>query len=134
MITRYIKAIMLASGGLTTTMIYAAIAPSAALESQFGESLNGPLAELIVRNWAVLITLVGLMLVYGAFDLPSRRVVLLVAATSKITFIGLVMSNGSRYLGYGAGIAIAIDAIMVVLFVSYLVTTRRHESKQYSAV
>ena len=44
-IIRNIKAIMLISGVLTATMIYAAIAPAAALQSNFGESLNGPLAE-----------------------------------------------------------------------------------------
>ena len=53
-----IKWIMLVSGALTCTMIYAAIAPQAALRSTFGETLEGPLAEIIVRNWAVLITAV----------------------------------------------------------------------------
>ena len=134
MMSRSIKPIMLISGVLTTTMIYAAISPSAALQSNFGESLNGPLAELIVRNWGVLIALVGLMLIYGAFDVASRRLALLVAAASKIAFIGLVLANGSRYLGYSAGIAVAIDAVMVVVFVIYLVTSRPHESKQYAGV
>jgi len=45
------KWIMILAGLLTSTMIYAAISPAKALESTFGESLNGPLAELIVRNW-----------------------------------------------------------------------------------
>ena len=134
MMSRYIKPIMLVSGGLTTTMIYAAISPSAALQSTFGESLNGPLAELIVRNWGVLIALVGLMLIYGAFDVPSRRVALLVAAASKITFIGLVLSNGSRYLGYSAGIAVIIDSVMVMLFIACVVTVRSRESRQYAGV
>jgi len=40
-IVRYIKAIMLVSGVLTATMIFAAIAPRAALQSNFGESLEG---------------------------------------------------------------------------------------------
>ena len=132
MIRRYIKTIMLVSGGLTTTMIYAAVSPSAALQSNFGESLNGALAELIVRNWGVLIALVGLMLIYGAFDAPSRRLALIVAATSKITFIGLVLSNGGRYVRYGAGVAVAIDTVMVVLFVIYLVTSRARESRPYA--
>ena len=46
------KWIMLLSGVLTSTMIYAAIAPDAALQSTFGETLTGPLAQIVVRNWA----------------------------------------------------------------------------------
>jgi hypothetical protein len=50
-----IRWIMIASGVLTATMIYAAIAPEAALHSTFGETLDGPLAEIVVRNWGALI-------------------------------------------------------------------------------
>ena len=42
---------MLASGLLTCTMVYAAIAPEAALINIFGESISGPIAEIVVRNW-----------------------------------------------------------------------------------
>ncbi len=58
-----IKWIMLVSGVLTCTMVYAAIAPQAMLRSRFGESLEGPLADLIVRNWGALIFLIGAMLI-----------------------------------------------------------------------
>lgn len=61
-IVAHMKWIMIVSGVLTSTMFYAAISPAAALESTFGESLNGPLAELIVRNWAALIARGGVML------------------------------------------------------------------------
>ena len=49
-ITVNMKWIMIVSGALTCTMFYAAIAPQAALRSTFGESLEGPLAEIVVRN------------------------------------------------------------------------------------
>ena len=63
-----IKWIMLVSGLLTCTLFYAAIAPQAALRSMFGESLDGQLAEIIVRNWGALLTLVGALQIYGAFN------------------------------------------------------------------
>jgi len=49
------------SGVLTCTMVYAAIAPQEALRSTFGETLDGPVADIVIRNWGVLITLVGAM-------------------------------------------------------------------------
>src|SRR5262245_16642544 len=119
-----VRWIMLVSGLLTSTMIYAAIAPEAALRSTFGETLTGPLAQIVVRNWGALIALVGAMLIYGAFHPPVRPLVLVVAGASKAVFIGLVLSLGSDYLGRQAGVLITIDALMIALFAWYLVAAR----------
>jgi hypothetical protein len=54
-----IHRIMILSGLLTMTMIYAALAPEAALRSTFGESVSGPVADIVVRNWGAMIALVG---------------------------------------------------------------------------
>ena len=120
-----IKWIMLVSGVLTCTTIFAAIAPQAALRSTFGATLEGPLAEIVVRNWGALIALVGAMLIYGAFNPPIRPLVLTVAGLSKLTFIGLVLAYGTQYLGYQAGVSMAVDLVMVVLFICYLIAVRR---------
>jgi len=119
------KWIMLVSGALTCTMVYAAIAPQTSLRSTFGETLEGPLAEIIVPNWGALIALIGAMLIYGAFVPPVRPLVLTVAGLSKLAFIDLVLAHGTQYLGHQAGLAIAIDLVMVVLFIGYLVGVRR---------
>jgi energy-converting hydrogenase Eha subunit E len=123
-VVRKIKGIMLVSGALTTTMLYAALFPDAALQSTFGEQLSGPVAEMIVRNWGALIALVGIMLIYGAFNTATRELALLTAGTSKLAFIALVLANGSRYLSHGAGVAVVTDGIMVVLFIWYLLSVR----------
>ena len=119
-----IKWIMVVSGVLTATMIYAAIAPAAALQATFGETLDEPLARIIVRNWGALIALVGGMLLYGAFRPPARSLVLIVAGASKAIFIILVLSQGARYLSEQAGIAVAIDSVMTALFAWYLLASR----------
>jgi len=115
------KWVMLVSGALTFTMIYAAIAPQAALRSTFGEALDGPLAEIVVRNWGALVALVGAMLIYGAFNPASRPLVLTVAGVSKLVFIGLVLTYGTQFLGQQVGVAMGIDLVMVVLFIVYLI-------------
>lgn len=120
-----IKWIMLVSGALTCTMLYAAIAPQAALRSTFGETLEGPLAEIVVRNWGALIALVGAMLIYGAYDPRGRPLILTVAGLSKLIFIGLVLAHGRRYIDHQAGLAIMIDLVMVAVFIAYLVGVRR---------
>ena len=127
-IIRHIKGIMLVSGALTSTMLLAALAPATALHSTFGETLSGPLAELVVRNWGILIGIIGVMLMYGAVDPQYRRVSLVMAIVSKVAFIVLVLSNGTRFLAYGAGTAVLVDSVMVAMFAAYLIATRRPAS------
>jgi len=118
------KWIMIVSGALTCTMLYAAIAPQAALRTTFGEPLEGPLAEIVVRNWGALIALVGAMLIYGAYHPPVRPLILTVAGLSKLIFVGLVVVHGTQYLGQ-VGLSVGVDLVMVALFVGYLIGVRR---------
>ena len=119
------KWIMIVAGLLTCTMLQAAIAPQEALRSLFGDSVEGPLAEIIVRNWGALIGLVGAMLIYGAFRPALRPLVLTIAGSSKVIFIGLVLTYGAPFLGHQVGTAIAVDLVMVAIFIAYLLGTRR---------
>ena len=118
------KWIMLVSGALTCTMIFATIAPDAALQSTFGATMDDPLAGVIVRSWGALIALVGAMLIYGAFRPLVRPLILIVAGLSKLNYIGLLLAFGTPYLGK-AGLSLALDAIMVLLFAGYLIAVRR---------
>ena len=114
--------IMLISGLLTCTMFLGLISPQSSLQSNFGvgQDLNGPVAEIVVRNWGALIGLVGAMLVYGAVVEKVRAFALVIAIISKVIFIALVMIYGRQFLGFGAGIDVAADSVMIVLFVAYL--------------
>ena len=114
------KWVMLVSGLLTCTMFLGLFSPEASVKSNFGEITEGPVAGIIVRNWAALIGLMGIMLIYGAFNTPVRRFVLVIAGISKIIFITLVLSSGQSYFGMGAGTAVIADTIMVVLYIVYL--------------
>ena len=124
-LSRSMKWIMLVSGALTCTMIYAAIAPQAALQGTFGDTLEGPVAAVVVRNWSVLITLMGAMLIYGAFNIAVRPLVLIVAGSSKVTFIALLLTIGQPFLAHQAGVAVVSDIIQVALFVAYLLWAHR---------
>ena len=130
---RHFKWVMLTAGLLTSTMFYAAFAPVPMQQSTFGQFVDGPVAQIVVRSWGVLIGLVGLMLIYGAFDVASRRLVLLVAAASKIAFISLVLAFGQQMLEHQVGTSLIVDSIMVVLFVGYLIVAPRPEVAQVVA-
>ena len=123
-IAKHIQWLMVLSGVLTCSMFYAAIAPQAALQNTFGDSLSGPVAEIVVRNWGALIGLVGALLIYGAYVPVHRTLIVIIASLSKTTFIALVLTFGQQYLNK-AGVAIGFDALVVAVFVVYLATVGR---------
>ncbi|MDX2006304.1 MAG: hypothetical protein SFU83_13575 [Meiothermus sp.] len=115
-----IKWVMLISGLLTSSMVYAAIDPQRALGSMFGTTLEGPLAEVLVRNWGVLVTLVGLLLIYAAFNPQIRTIVVVQAAVSKAVFVALMLAYFSQYFTPQALFTIALDSVTVLVFGWYL--------------
>lgn len=114
---------MLISGLLTCTMLQAVVSPEAALNQTFGESLTGPLANMIVRSWAVLIVLVGLMLIYGAFNPVNRKFAATVAASSKLIYSALIISLGDPYLAKAA-LIVGFDSFVAILLFVYVLTDK----------
>jgi hypothetical protein len=124
LLRRSIKWVMLFSGVLTCTMFYAVVAPDASVISNFGQPIEGPVAQIIVRNWGALIGLMGVLLIYGAFREDVRTIALLIAGASKLVFIALVLSLGQPFLQFQVGVSVAVDTIMVILFTTYLIAQR----------
>lgn len=123
MINKVFAGLMVVSGLLTLTMLQAAIAPNAAMQSMLGETPTGGFASIVVPNWGILIGLMGALLIYGAWHAPSRKLALVVAGASKVAFIALVLAQGERYLA-GLGAAVVVDSVMVVLFALYVIFGR----------
>ena len=121
---------MLITGILTCTTAYAIFFPQAALTSMFGASLsdasssNGALAEIIVRSWGTLVTIVGGTLIYGAFTPKYRPFILVTAGIGKLVFVALLLLLGRQYLPTIAT-PIAVDSIAVILFAICLPNARR---------
>lgn len=122
------KWVMLISGLLTCTMFLGLTSPETSLKSNFGDTIEGSSTGIIVRNWAALIGLMGIMLIYGAFNPPVRKFSLIIAGISKVIFITLILSLGNQYLKFGVGTAVVVDSIMVVLFIAYLLLSRSFKS------
>ena len=118
-IVDHIKGLMLLAGALTSTMLLAAIAPHLALQATFGDTVQGPLAELVVRSWGALVALVGAMLVYGAYH-PAQRPLVLVVAGQIITAVLAdhygVMGLGGKPLSLArvAGVVLILCGVLLV--------------------
>jgi hypothetical protein len=119
MLSKYIKWIMLISGALTCTMIYAVISPEASVANTFGESLSGDLANTIVRSWGALITLVGAMLIYGALNPANRKFAATIGGVSKLIYVSLIFNLGDPYLSKAA-IIVGFDTLVAVILLAYV--------------
>lgn len=115
------KWVMLAGGLITFSMLQALFVPRNAFLALLGEAPEGPLALLLARNWGVLIALTGAMLIWGAFHPEVRPMVLIVAGTSKLAFIGLVLSHPP--FRRKAVLPLVVDGTLVALFAAYLIAT-----------
>lgn len=119
MINKVFAGIMIVSGLLTLTMLYAAIAPDAAMQRFFGEGIDSQAVSIVVANWGILIGLMGALLIYGALKPQSRKLALIVTGASKVAFVALIVSQGDRYLS-SLGAAVVIDSVMIALFAAYI--------------
>jgi hypothetical protein len=122
-IIKNIKWVMMISGALTTTMLFGLFAPQVAVESMFGATFSGPLETLIIRSWSSLIGLIGIVLLYGAFNERYRVFCISIAAFSKVVFVTLVLIYGQAFLATAAP-AIVMDCLVILLTLSFLVSVR----------
>jgi uncharacterized membrane protein YozB (DUF420 family) len=119
LITAHIKWILIISGALTATMAYAAIDPQAAMMTSFGASLDGPLGNLIVRSWGMMVTLVGAMLILSAFRPKYRRLVMTAAAIGKLFLVALIVIEGGAIMTAALPVVI-FDGLVVLIFATYV--------------
>lgn len=115
--------VLLACGVLTSTMIQAVFFPNGMMRAYFGETASTPAAEMLMRNWGVLVVIGGVFLVYAAFTPAIRPAALLSVGAGKLAFITLMLSQPSRFLKGQGLVAVIIDTIMVALFAAYLWAT-----------
>ena len=122
-IVRNIKWIMLFSGVITCSTFFAVIAPQVALLSMFGSDLTEPLANLVVRSWGFLVSIMGILLIYGAFNEDARMLCIIMAGISKIGFLFLILIFGTDYID-NLWVTIVFDTIVVLTLATYVVSPK----------
>ena len=123
-ILKNIKWIMLFAGVVTCTTFFAVIYPKGALLNIFGSSLEEPLADLIVRSWGFLVSIMGVLLIYGAFNKESRILCIFTAGISKVGFLFLILMFGADYIDT-LWITIVFDSIIILILAIYLISLKR---------
>ena len=123
-IVKNIKWIMLLAGLVTSTTVAAVFVPQETLISMFGTNLTELLANLVVRSWGFLVSIMGALLIYGAFNEGSRLLCIITAGISKIGFLLLILIFGATYIDK-LMVTVVFDSIVVLILATYVVSSRR---------
>ena len=123
-----IHIVLIVGGLLTITMLQFAIAPARASKSTYGETLEGPLVDLMVRGWGFLIALVGAMMLWAAFHPETRTLAVGAAIASKLFYIGALVAHRKRFLKGFAAVTAGVDVLMVVLLAAWLAAASRGQA------
>lgn len=110
--------ILIVAGALTSTMLAAAVAPRAMFTSMFGSVAEGPLGNLLMRNWAFLVSASGLLMIYAAFEEPVRLPAILFAVIGKLMFAWLVFAGGKTLAS--ARMMAIVDVVISAVLIAYL--------------
>ena len=119
MITAYIETILLVIGIATASLIVQALAPKYALASFFGKNIEDDYALFLARAGGLPVAMIGLLLIWAAFDEAIRTPVIVAALIGKALFLAFIASNW-RITGKGYALTIAVDGVAVLLLALYL--------------
>ena len=118
MINAHIETILVVTGLATALTIVQCVAPRRMLRFAFGFETPQPFTLLMASHWGLLIFLIGVLLVYAAFQ-PSVRVPSMVIGTvEKLFFAGLIFFGDMPKTGRTMAFAV-IDASIAVLYLMY---------------
>lgn len=115
-----IQAILVACGLVTASMLQFTLMPRRAARSFFGETVDGPIADVAVRGWGLLIALTGGMMLWAAFHPETRTLAIGVALISKVFYMGQLITKGGRFLKGMAGVSVLLDVIMAALLATWM--------------
>lgn len=122
-IVENMELVLLVAGVLTATMFVQVLIPQTMVERAFGEVPDTPTGLLLSRNWAMLVGLGGLLLIYAAYHPETRLPILAYAILGKLAFIVMVLAGWSHFKNRSAVLYAGTDFVMCALFAWYLVAT-----------
>jgi len=118
MIAPYLQWILLVSGILTALAILIFISPNRFYKSVFNLEQVPTVYLFVARHWGAMISLVGFMLIYAAFNPAVQELSMIIASVEKIVFAGMVMFGPLRNSRVFVRLA-TFDIIIVVIFALY---------------
>ncbi len=123
MIADNIEMILYVTGTLTAGAAILSIAPRFLLRTLTGTDIEDRNALLMIRHWAWLVGITGVLLVYAGTAPAVREAVMTAAIASKAVFALLVFSRAGDPFGRPLLPVGLFDLVCVVLYAWYFIVT-----------
>jgi hypothetical protein len=91
MIAAHIQPLLVITGLITALVVVMFVAPHPLLKLMFNVERPDWVTLFVARHWGLLIGLVGMLLVYAAYDPGVRAAAMALAAAEKIAGVGLIL-------------------------------------------
>jgi hypothetical protein len=119
MLAARIELILLITGLATAGALVLFLAPVTMMKLLFGQAPSDELGLFVVRQWGLLVFLVGALLIYAAYHAEVRVPVLFVAIAEKAAFaLGMFLSS---FRSRPAVLVMALaDTGMAAVYLMYL--------------
>jgi hypothetical protein len=119
MLVAHIELILLITGLATIGAVLLFLAPATMMKKIFGQAPSDAPSVLIARHWGLLLSLVGALLVYAAYDAEVRVPTLIVGIVEKAALaLGVFLSP--LYHRPAALFMALADAGMAAVYLMYL--------------
>jgi hypothetical protein len=119
MIGVHVEIILIVTGAATSLALLQFIAPSTVFRMTYGAASVDVVSTGLARHWGLLIFLIGILLIYAAFQPAVRNPAVVVAAVEKLALGAGVLCTSLRK--YPIAVAIAAgDSVIAVIYVLYL--------------
>src|SRR6476619_5415137 len=109
MIGTHIEIILIVTGATTAMALAQFIAPASVSRIIYGAAPTEVAGIALVRHWGLLVFLVGVLLIYAAFQPAVREPVTVGAAVEKIGFGLGIFGTSLRLYPIALGIAVGIS-------------------------
>jgi hypothetical protein len=119
MLAAHIELILFITGLATAGAVVLFLAPGTIVKLLFGQAPSDALSLLIARHWGLLVSLVGALLIYAAYDADVRVPTLIVAIVEKAAFALGVLLSPAHHRPALLLMALA-DAGMAAVYLMYL--------------
>ena len=114
------NAVLIVTGLLTAGAGIGVFAPRLLLGMMFGVETRDAATMLLARHWSFLIALIGVLLVYAAYNAEVRVPIMIAGALEKFALAAMVFSGPLRKRRVTA-MVVGADVVMALLYVYFLV-------------
>jgi hypothetical protein len=114
-----LTAMFVVSGIATAGAILFFLMPRLGIRMLFGAEISDNVTVFLMRNWGLLVFLIGCLLVVAGYNPLIRVPIAVVAAAEKSVLVALLLAGAVKWTPF-LKIVAAVDGLFALLYIAFL--------------